>query len=166
MLSLVDGADVAGARPLCQARGGQYPIPVVYDHVSTTYTGEFHWHCPKLARVGRVYRVKIRNIRYDNVFRESAEFCIVSAVQGTVDGIHCRKLVIPPEADEELETEEEIAIRRQLALEQMEEDQRELHEEMLVELIEYVRADRAAKAKAARRFEPPAGEAAWHCCRR
>ena len=35
----------------------------------------------------------------------------------------------------------------------MEEDQRELHEEMLVELIDYVRADRAAKAKAARDAE-------------
>ena len=133
--------------------GGQYPIPVVYDNTSTTYTGEFHWHCPRLARVGRVYRVKIKSIRYDNVFRESAEFCIVSAVQGPVDGIHCRKLVIPDEADEELETEEEIAIRRQLALERMEEDQRELHEEMLVELIDYVRAERARKAKEARDAE-------------
>ena len=66
--------------------GGQYPIPVVYDNTSTTHTGEFHWHCPRLARVGRVYRVKIKSIRYDNVFRESAEFCIVSAVQGPVDG--------------------------------------------------------------------------------
>ena len=93
------------------------------------------------------------------MFRESAEFCIVSAVQGTADGIHCRKLVIPPEADEELETEEEIAIRRQLALEQMEEDQRELHEEMLVELIDYVRADRAAKAKAARDAEQASRDA-------
>ena len=74
-------------------------------------------------------------------------------MQGPVDGIHCRKLVIPDEADEELETEEEIAIRRQLALERMEEDQRELHEEMLVELIDYVRAERARKAKEARDAE-------------
>ena len=115
-------------------------------------------HCPKLARVGRVYRVKIRSIRYDNVFRESAEFCIVSA--GKVQWmVYILEAVIPPEADEELETEEEIAIRRQLALEQMEEDQRELHEEMLVELIDYVRADRAAKAKAARDAEQASRDA-------
>ena len=74
-------------------------------------------------------------------------------MQGPVDGIHCRKLVIPDEADEELETEEESAMRRQLALERMEEDQRELHEEMLVELIDYVRAERARKAKEARDAE-------------
>ena len=41
----------------------------------------------------------------------------------------------------------------------MEEDQRELHEEMLVELIEYVRADRAAKAKAARDAEQASRDA-------
>ena len=35
----------------------------------------------------------------------------------------------------------------------MEEDQRELHEEMLVELIDYVRAERARKAKEARDAE-------------
>jgi hypothetical protein len=141
--------------------GGEYPINVVYDNTSTTYTGEFNWHCPKLARVGRVYKVKIKSLRYDNVQKESAEFCIVSSVQGPVDGVHCRKLVLPESDGEEEETEEELALRRQLALEKMEEDQKDLHIEMLVELVQYVRHMRAARAKAARDSEQASRDKAF-----
>jgi hypothetical protein len=145
---------------VAQIFGGEYPIKVVYDSTSTTYTGEFHWHCPRLARVGRVYKVVIQSIRYDNVFKESAEFCIVSAVEGTADGIHCRKLTLPKEVEEE-ESEEELALRRQIMLEKMEDDQKELHVEMLLELVEYVRAAKVKAAKVAREAEQESRDAAF-----
>ena len=108
-----------------------------------------------------MYKVKIKSLRYDNVQKESAEFCIVSSVQGPVDGVHCRKLVLPESDGEEEETEEELALRRQLALEKMEEDQKDLHIEMLVELVQYVRHMRAARAKAARDSEQASRDKAF-----
>ena len=54
-----------------------------------------------------------------------------------------------------------MALRRQLALEKMEEDQKDLHIEMLVELVQYVRHMRAARAKAARDSEQASRDKAF-----
>ena len=83
-----------------------------FDNNTHTYHGVFTWHVPTIARVGRTYRIKITSIRYENVTRSSAEFCIVSDVDGPVDGVHCRKLNKSALEKQEAMSEEEMELQR------------------------------------------------------
>ena len=130
-----------------------------------TYHGVFTWHVPTIARVGRTYRVKIQSTRYKNVVRKSAEFCIVSDVQGPVDGVHCRKLNPAALTKKEAKSEEEMELEREIALELMEEKQKEFFEDMRIELVEQVklmRRQRAAKER--ERLEKERDEAVSLSC--
>lgn len=110
----------------------------------------YRWHVPTIARVGRTYRVKIASTRYDNVVKQSAEFCIVSDVQGPVDGVHCRKLAASALEKKEALTEEEMELQREIFLEMTEDKQRELFDEMKVELVARVKQMRRDRAAAER----------------
>ena len=79
--------------------------------------------------------------------RSSAEFRIISAVIGPVDGLHCRKLPALKETAEVADSEEELELRRQLRMEALEEQQRALFPEMLGELVDTVKQMRRERAK-------------------
>ena len=149
-----------GKRRVSEIHNGNRSLPVRFDNTTLTYHGVFTWHVPTIARVGRTYRVKIRSIRYDNVMRQSAEFCIVSDVQGPVDGVHCRKLNPAALTKAETKSEEEMELEREIALEMMEEKQKEFFEEMKIDLISTVKLMRRRKAAAEReRLEKERDEA-------
>lgn len=139
-----------GTKRVSEIHNGNRSLPVRFSNESLTYHGVFTWHVPTIARVGRTYRVKIQSTRYKNVVRKSAEFCIVSDVQGPVDGVHCRKLNPAALTKKEAKSEEEMELEREIALELMEEKQKEFFEDMRIELVEQVklmRRQRAAKER-------------------
>ena len=149
-----------GTARVSEIHNGNRSLPVRFDNTTLTYHGVFTWHVPTIARVGRTYRVKIQSIRYKNVVRESAEFCIISDVQGPVDGVHCRKLNPAALVKQEAKSEEEMELEREIALEMMEDKQKEFFEDMKVELIEEVKLMRRKRAAAEReRLEKERDEA-------
>jgi ankyrin repeat protein len=139
-----------GTTRVSEIHNGNRSLPVKFDNTTLTYHGVFTWHVPTIARVGRTYRVKIRSLRYANVMRQSAEFCILSETQGPVDGVHCRKLNPQALAKAEAMSEEEMELQREIQLEFMEEKQKELFEEMKVELVAEVKLARRRRAAAER----------------
>ncbi len=143
-----------------EVHNGNRSLPVRFDNSTHTYHGVFTWHVPTIARVGRTYRVKITSIRYANVTRSSAEFCIVSDVDGPVDGVHCRKLNKSALEKQEAMSEEEMELQREIVLEQTEERQRDLHVDMRLELVARVKQMRRDRAAAEReRLEKERDEA-------
>jgi hypothetical protein len=139
-----------GKKRVSEIHNGNRTLPVRFDNNTLTYHGVFTWHVPTIARVGRTYRVKIQSTRYTNVVKQSAEFCIVSDVQGPVDGVHCRKLAASALEKKEAMTEEEMELQREIFLEMTEDRQRELVEEMKVELVARVKQMRRDRAAAER----------------
>ena len=139
-----------GTNRVSEIHNGNRTLPVRFDNNTLTYHGVFTWHVPTIARVGRTYRVKIKSLRYDNVVRQSAEFCILSETQGPVDGVHCRKLNPAALAKAEAMSEEEMELQREIQLEMMEEKQKGLFEEMKVELVKEVKLNRRKRAAAER----------------
>jgi len=139
-----------GTVRVSEIHNGNRSLPVKFSNETLTYHGVFTWHVPTIARVGRTYRVVITSIRYANVKRQSAEFCILSDVQGPVDGVHCRKLNPAALLKAEALSEEEMELQREIELEMMEENQKVLFEEMKTELVRAVKQMRRDRAAAER----------------